>query len=246
MSHPVIHYILLATTACLHNNVPSSYTLYPIGYCSLPTQKCHIQLHIISHWLLLLAYTTMPHPVIHYILLATAACLHNNVPSSYTLYPIGYCCLPTQQCPIQLYIIFYWLLLLAYTTMSHPVIYYPIGYCWLPDMGRKHHKVVMIIYLSHTERQQRTTKTSKQAKWFVSVVQVHITNKSHRICLYTCSAWLNNAHQHTSSMPVFTRTTTVKPVFKTTWEIGTTWELRTATSVPMPIQDSFPQSLGCP
>ncbi len=25
---------------------------------------------------------------------------------------------------------------------------------------------------------------------------------------------------------------TVKPVFKTTWEIGTTWELRTATSVP--------------
>ena len=25
---------------------------------------------------------------------------------------------------------------------------------------------------------------------------------------------------------------TVKPVFKTTWEIGTTWELRTAISVP--------------
>ena len=29
---------------------------------------------------------------------------------------------------------------------------------------------------------------------------------------------------------------TVKPVFKTTWEIGTIWELRTVTSVPMPIQ----------
>ena len=29
---------------------------------------------------------------------------------------------------------------------------------------------------------------------------------------------------------------TVKPVFKTTWEIGTTLELRTATSVPRPIQ----------
>ena len=29
---------------------------------------------------------------------------------------------------------------------------------------------------------------------------------------------------------------TVKPAFKTTWEIGTTWELRTATSVPRPIQ----------
>ncbi len=29
---------------------------------------------------------------------------------------------------------------------------------------------------------------------------------------------------------------TVKPVFKTTWEIGTTLKLRTATSVPMPIQ----------
>ncbi len=29
---------------------------------------------------------------------------------------------------------------------------------------------------------------------------------------------------------------TVKPVFKTTWEIGTTWELRTATSVPRSIQ----------
>ncbi len=28
----------------------------------------------------------------------------------------------------------------------------------------------------------------------------------------------------------------MKLVFKTTWEIGTTWELRTATSVPMPIQ----------
>ena len=28
------------------------------------------------------------------------------------------------------------------------------------------------------------------------------------------------------------QTDTVKPVFKTTWEIGTTWELRTATSVP--------------
>ncbi len=30
---------------------------------------------------------------------------------------------------------------------------------------------------------------------------------------------------------------TVKPVFKTTWEIGTTCELRTATAVPRPIQD---------
>ena len=30
--------------------------------------------------------------------------------------------------------------------------------------------------------------------------------------------------------------TTVKPVFKTTREIGTTWELRTATSAPRPIQ----------
>ncbi len=29
---------------------------------------------------------------------------------------------------------------------------------------------------------------------------------------------------------------TMKPAFKTTWEIGTTWELRTATSVPRPIQ----------
>ncbi len=29
---------------------------------------------------------------------------------------------------------------------------------------------------------------------------------------------------------------TVKPVFKTTWEIGTTWELRTTTSAPRPIQ----------
>ncbi len=29
---------------------------------------------------------------------------------------------------------------------------------------------------------------------------------------------------------------TVKPVFKTTWDKGTTWDLRTATSVPMPIQ----------
>ncbi len=29
---------------------------------------------------------------------------------------------------------------------------------------------------------------------------------------------------------------TVKPVFKTTWEIGTTWELRTTTSVPRLIQ----------
>ncbi len=28
---------------------------------------------------------------------------------------------------------------------------------------------------------------------------------------------------------------TVKPIFKTTWEIGTTWELRTATSVPRSI-----------
>ncbi len=49
---------------------------------------------------------------------------------------------------------------------------------------------------------------------------------------------------------------TVKPV----WEIGTTWELRAATLVPMPIQyievdlrnkttyefRSFSQSLGCP
>ena len=29
---------------------------------------------------------------------------------------------------------------------------------------------------------------------------------------------------------------TVKPVFKTTWEIGTTWQLRTSTGVPSPIQ----------
>ncbi len=28
---------------------------------------------------------------------------------------------------------------------------------------------------------------------------------------------------------------TVTPVFKTTWEIGTTWELKTATSVPRSI-----------
>ncbi len=28
----------------------------------------------------------------------------------------------------------------------------------------------------------------------------------------------------------------MKPVFKTTWEIGTAWKLRTATSVPRPIQ----------
>ncbi len=27
----------------------------------------------------------------------------------------------------------------------------------------------------------------------------------------------------------------MKSVFKTTWEIGTTWELKTATSVPRPI-----------
>ena len=31
--------------------------------------------------------------------------------------------------------------------------------------------------------------------------------------------------------------TTVKPVFKTTWEVGTTWELRTATLAPRPTQD---------
>ncbi len=31
-------------------------------------------------------------------------------------------------------------------------------------------------------------------------------------------------------------TTTVKPVFKSTWEIGTTWELRTATLVPVSIR----------
>ncbi len=52
---------------------------------------------------------------------------------------------------------------------------------------------------------------------------------------------------------------TVKPVFKTTGEIGTTWELRTVTSVPRHIQyiqtdlrnkdhlrieDSFSQSLA--
>ncbi len=30
---------------------------------------------------------------------------------------------------------------------------------------------------------------------------------------------------------------TVKPVFKITWKIGTTWELRTVTPVPMPVQD---------
>ncbi len=29
---------------------------------------------------------------------------------------------------------------------------------------------------------------------------------------------------------------TVRPVFKTTWEIGTAWELRTPTSGPLPIQ----------
>ncbi len=32
------------------------------------------------------------------------------------------------------------------------------------------------------------------------------------------------------------QTHTVKPVFKTTWEIGTTWELRAATPVPRSIQ----------
>ena len=32
------------------------------------------------------------------------------------------------------------------------------------------------------------------------------------------------------------KVSTVKPVFKPTWEIGRTWELRTATSVPRPIQ----------
>ncbi len=35
--------------------------------------------------------------------------------------------------------------------------------------------------------------------------------------------------------PLHTPPPTVKPVFKTTWEIGTTWELRKATSVPRSI-----------
>ncbi len=29
---------------------------------------------------------------------------------------------------------------------------------------------------------------------------------------------------------------TMTPVFKTTWEIGITWKLRTVTPIPMPIQ----------
>ncbi len=38
------------------------------------------------------------------------------------------------------------------------------------------------------------------------------------------------------SRPARTFIYTVKPAFKTTWEIGTTWGLRTATPVPRPIQ----------
>ncbi len=41
---------------------------------------------------------------------------------------------------------------------------------------------------------------------------------------------LGNAHIHV---------VTVKPVFATTWEIGTTWESRTGTPVPMSVQ--YPQ-----
>ncbi len=46
----------------------------------------------------------------------------------------------------------------------------------------------------------------------------------------------NNLHTVATFIHFQKLCNTVKPVFKTTWEIGTTWELRTATSVPMPIQ----------
>ncbi len=42
---------------------------------------------------------------------------------------------------------------------------------------------------------------------------------------------VSQAKRHSSSYP-FRILCTVKPVVKTTWEIGTLWELRTAASVP--------------
>ncbi len=49
---------------------------------------------------------------------------------------------------------------------------------------------------------------------------------------------LNNCYGSTAfiyKIYLGTGTGTVKPVFATTWEIGTNWELRTATPVPRPI-----------
>ncbi len=43
-------------------------------------------------------------------------------------------------------------------------------------------------------------------------------------------------HTVTDDDIITVRMNTVKPVFKATWEIGTTWELRTSTPVPRPIQ----------
>ncbi len=43
--------------------------------------------------------------------------------------------------------------------------------------------------------------------------------------------------RYTNASERYYNACTVKPVFKTTWEIGTTWALRTATPVPRPIQD---------
>ncbi len=56
--------------------------------------------------------------------------------------------------------------------------------------------------------------------WIVSA-RIKIKNKFHRIF---------------SDYHISTVLFTVKPVFNTTWEIGTTWELRPATSVARPIQ----------
>ncbi len=48
---------------------------------------------------------------------------------------------------------------------------------------------------------------------------------------------MNGKHLNpTHTRDCFSKQSTVKPTLKTTWEIGTTWELRTATSVLRPIQ----------
>ncbi len=64
---------------------------------------------------------------------------------------------------------------------------------------------------------------------FRDYITKHIFIVFSSYCLKNPSKCFRSSHR--SNCAIWNKYT-VKPIFKTTWEIGTTWEIRTATSVP--------------
>ncbi len=105
---------------------------------------------------------------------------------------------------------------------------------------------------------QSSGSCSSTIKFLVGLT-IDQSSQKHDTYMYPATRGIYMRHEAKTLLTTCIQTT-VKPVFKTTRELGATRELRTATSVPRPIQyiemdlrtdhlriqESFSQSLGCP